>query len=144
MTVILSPFSGTIVSPVANDTIVPGVEFPFEYDISNWCESAYSPFTVYLTEAPPSFDNVTTDGTLAPGTYIHNFGTYLVSNFGLPLSDDAKSPPPSFVLPEAIARVYPITQRFFSVVQEYDGCPGHIAKEFSVTFVPISVDGSSA
>ncbi|KAI0717526.1 hypothetical protein C8T65DRAFT_737858 [Cerioporus squamosus] len=124
-----SPFDGTIVSPDAGSTVVPAVDFAFKYTVSNWCESAFSPFTVYFTQGavPPSFDN------------------FMVSNFGLPLSDDAKSPPPTLVLPEDLAQAMnPTTQHYLSVVQEFDGCPGHIPKEFSVTSVPITVDGLSA
>lgn len=143
-----SPFSGTIESPAANSTIVPAKAFDFKYASSNWCESAFSPFTVYLTDEPCSFGNVTTNGTLAHGTYRHNFGTYMVSNFGtyldacrltktltnaafadysgLPLSDDAKSPPPTLVLPQDFAQDSDSTvQRpsYICVLSEYDGCP---------------------
>lgn len=82
-TIIQSPFSGTIAAPAANDVIVPGTNFTFEYHNSNWCESGYSPFTVYLTSgsAPPPFDNVTVNGTLAEGTYVLDMGKYLIANF---------------------------------------------------------------
>ncbi len=78
-----SPFSGSVVVPAANDVLVPGVNFTFEYDNSNWCESGFSPFTVYLTSgaAPPPFDNVTVNGTLAEGTYVLDMGKYVIANF---------------------------------------------------------------
>ena len=84
-TVWQSPFSGTIDSPIAEDVLFPGVDFPFKYAASNWCESAYTPFRVYLTEGPtpPPFENVTVDGTLAEGSFILDLGKFLVSNFGM-------------------------------------------------------------
>ena len=82
-TIYQSPYSGTIVAPAANDVIVPGVNFTFEYDHSNWCESGFSQFVVYITSGttPPPFDNVTVNGTLADGTYVLDLGKYIVPNF---------------------------------------------------------------
>lgn len=79
-----SPYSGEIVQPEAGATIVPDVDFPFQYDDSNWCESAFTPLTVYLTQgsAPPPFSDVTADGTLVEGSYVANFGKFVISNFG--------------------------------------------------------------
>lgn len=82
-TIYQSPYSGTLVAPAANDVIVPGVNFTFEYDHSNWCESGFSQFVVYITSGttPPPFDNVTVNGTLADGTYVLDLGKYIVPNF---------------------------------------------------------------
>ena len=79
-----SPFTGTIIAPVADADVAPDAAFPFAYAVSNWCESSFTPFTVYLTTgvAPPAFGNVTADGELAEGTYEFQFGKYTVSNFG--------------------------------------------------------------
>ncbi|RPD59455.1 hypothetical protein L226DRAFT_574470 [Lentinus tigrinus ALCF2SS1-7] len=140
-----SPFSGTIVSPSAGSTIVPAVDFAFDYATSNWCESAFTPFTVYLTQGaePPSFDNVTTDGTLADGSYLYNLGKFTVSNFGLPLSA-GDAPPSTLNVPADVLQVLDGTQPYLSVVQEFDGCPGHITTEYSLTFVAITVNASTA
>ena len=141
-----SPFSGTIVSPAAGSTITPSVDFAFDYAVSNWCESAFSPFAVYITQEPPSFANVTSDGTLADGTFALFLGKFTVSNFGrhsdpspvrkladwglveiyfsgLPL-DEADAPPPTLVIPTAAAsQVTDTPQQYLSVIQEFDGCP---------------------
>lgn len=79
-----SPYAGNIVTPTTNGSIIPGNEFPFSYEPSDWCESAFQPFSVYLTQGaePPTFDAVTENGTLADGTYVFNFGTFIVSHFG--------------------------------------------------------------
>ncbi|KAI1790473.1 hypothetical protein LXA43DRAFT_890939 [Ganoderma leucocontextum] len=141
-----SPFSGTIVAPAANDVIVPGANFTFEYDNSNWCESGFSPFTVYLTDGavPPAFENVTVNGTLAEGAYILGMGKYVIANFpGLP---SVGTPPPnSMVLPATImSEVDNTTQVYLTVLQEFDGCPGHIAVEYSVTSVPVTLRVAAA
>ncbi|TBU30792.1 hypothetical protein BD311DRAFT_172396 [Dichomitus squalens] len=139
-TVWRSPFSGTIDAPVANDVIVPGVDFAFEYALSNWCESAYTPFTVYLTggPAPPPFENVNANGTLAEGSFMLDLGKYSVSNFGLPSQG---TPPPSTLnLPvEVVSAVTNDTQLYLTVLQEFDGCPGGISVEYSLTSIPVTL-----
>lgn len=79
-----SPFSGTITAPTANQAMAFGVGFPFDYQVSSWCEPAFAPFTVYLTAGavPPVFDNVTADGALADGAFAFAFGKFVVSRFG--------------------------------------------------------------
>ncbi|PIL30756.1 hypothetical protein GSI_06924 [Ganoderma sinense ZZ0214-1] len=145
-TIYQSPFSGTIVAPVADEVIVPGVNFTFQYDNSNWCESGFSEFIVYLTSGttPPPFDNVTVNGTLADGTYILDMGEYVVPNFaGLPAI--GTPPPSSMVLPATIVdEVDNATQVYVTVLQEYDSCPGHIAKEYSLTSVPVTLGVAAA
>ena len=60
-----SPFSGTITAPTSNVVLISGANFSFAYARSNWCESDFSPFTVYVAQgaAPPAFSGF--DG--APG-----------------------------------------------------------------------------
>lgn len=79
-----SPFAGTIVSPVENQAMSFGGGFPFEYDVSSWCEPAFAPFSVWLTTgaAPPTFGNVTAAGALADGAFAFEFGKFVVSRFG--------------------------------------------------------------
>ncbi|KAM5542159.1 hypothetical protein V8D89_004032 [Ganoderma adspersum] len=145
-TIYQSPYSGIIVAPVANDVIVPGVNFTFQYDNSNWCESGFSQFVVYITSGstPPPFDNVTVNGTLADGTYVLDLGKYVVPNFpGLPAI--GTPPPSSMVLPTTIVdEVDNTTQVYLTVLQEYDGCPGHIAVEYSLTSVPVTLGAAAA
>lgn len=82
-----SPYSGTLVSPTTDQPVVLGGDFPFEYDVSSWCEPDFAPFTVYLTEGrePPVFDNVTASGALADGAFVFEFGKFVVSRFGTSL-----------------------------------------------------------
>lgn len=79
-----SPFTGAIDAPVENQAMAFGVEFPFSYTVSDWCEPAFAPFTVYLTTgaAPPTFANVTSTGALADGIAAFEFGKFVVSRFG--------------------------------------------------------------
>ncbi|KAH9939016.1 uncharacterized protein BXZ73DRAFT_99691 [Epithele typhae] len=132
-----SPFTGTITAPAADTAVEPGTPFAFAYTRNNWCQSSYSPFTVYATqgEAPPSFANVTTDGRLAEGTYVQEMGTFVVSNFGLPLNGGI-APPSTMTVTAAPTEGQ---QTYVVVLQEYDSCPGGIAKEFSLTSVPIAL-----
>ncbi|KAI0825337.1 hypothetical protein BC628DRAFT_267830 [Trametes gibbosa] len=121
-----SPFTGTIVSPVENQTMVLGSGFPFEYDVSSWCEPAFAPFTVYLTAgaAPPTFENVTAAGALVDGAFAFEFGKFVVSRFGLP--QEGVPPPESLTMPtveELLVDVAPDAQFFMSVVEEFDSCP---------------------
>lgn len=74
---------GIIDAPSANTTIAPGATFAFEYSVANACESGYSPLTVWLLQQPPSDDDLTSDGVFAEGTYLYEFGKYLVPNFGM-------------------------------------------------------------
>ena len=79
-----SPFSGTITAPTSDAVLLSGANFSFAYARSNWCESDFSPFTVYVAQgtAPPAFESVTPDGALAEGAYTAQLGKYTVSNFG--------------------------------------------------------------
>ena len=55
-----SPFSGTITAPTSDAVLLSGANFSFAYARSNWCESDFSPFTVYVAQgaAPPAFESV--------------------------------------------------------------------------------------
>ncbi|KAH9891219.1 hypothetical protein C8Q73DRAFT_114972 [Cubamyces lactineus] len=137
-----SPYSGTLVSPTAGQPVVLGGDFPFEYDVSSWCEPDFAPFTVYLTEGRelPVFANVTASGALADGAFVFNFGKFVVSRFGLPTS----SPPPPSKLtmptPETLNTTFRTESRFYlSIVEEFDGCPGDIAVEYSLTSVALKL-----
>ena len=79
-----SPFTGEIVAPLTNEVIVEDVAFPFNYKTSSWCQASFEPFEVYLTqgEAPPPFEDVTEDGVMADGSYVYDFGRFVVSHFG--------------------------------------------------------------
>ncbi|KAI0656757.1 hypothetical protein C8Q70DRAFT_1056351 [Cubamyces menziesii] len=137
-----SPYSGTLVSPTTDQPVVLGGDFPFEYDVSSWCEPDFAPFTVYLTEGrePPVFDNVTASGALADGAFVFEFGKFVVSRFGLPTSSP---PPPSNLTmptPETLNTTFRTESRFYlSIVEEFDGCPGDIAVEYSLTSVALKL-----
>ncbi|KAI0369894.1 hypothetical protein BV20DRAFT_945109 [Pilatotrama ljubarskyi] len=137
-----SPFSGAINTPTANQVIPFGAEFAFDYAISDWCEPGYAPFNVYLTVGAdaPVFDNVTASGTLVEGAYAFDFGEFVVARFGLP--QQGVPPPPSLVMPtvdELITTVIPDSKFYLAVVEAFEGCPGHLAVEYSLTSVPLSV-----
>ncbi|KAL1952413.1 hypothetical protein VTO73DRAFT_1562 [Trametes versicolor] len=137
-----SPFSGTIMAPTADQAMAFGVGFPFDYQVSSWCEPAFAPFTVYLTSgsAPPVFDNVTADGALADGAFVFAFGKFVVSRFGLP--QEGTPPPTSLTMPavdDLALDLSPETHFFLTVIEEFDGCPGSIAVEYGMTFVQLSL-----
>ncbi|KAI0668622.1 hypothetical protein C8Q78DRAFT_235012 [Trametes maxima] len=134
-----SPFTGVIVTPSENQPMSFGLDFPFEYDVSDWCEPAFAPFTVYLTAGePPVFDNVTATGALADGAFAFEFGKFVVSRFGLP--QQGLPPPASLTLPtleDLNLTLGPDSQFHLAVVEEFDGCPGHITVEYGLTSVPL-------
>ncbi|KAI0641103.1 hypothetical protein C8Q79DRAFT_1014528 [Trametes meyenii] len=134
-----SPFTGIIVTPSVNQPMSFGLDFPFEYDVSDWCEPAFAPFTVYLTEGePPVFDNVTATGALTDGAFAFEFGKFVVSRFGLP--QQGLPPPASLTLPtleELDLTLGPDSEFHLAVVEEFDGCPGDIAVEYGLTSVPL-------
>ncbi|KAI0358835.1 hypothetical protein OH77DRAFT_1396087 [Trametes cingulata] len=137
-----SPFSGAINTPTANQAIPFGAEFAFDYGISDWCEPGYVPFNVYLTEGSeaPVFDNVTASGTLFDGAYAYYFGEFVVARFGLP--QQGVPPPPTLTMPtvdELNTTVGSYSTFYLAVVEAFEGCPGHIAVEYSLTSVPLSL-----
>ncbi|KAI0638873.1 hypothetical protein C8Q77DRAFT_13347 [Trametes polyzona] len=141
-TVTPSPFTGAIVTPVENQLMSFGADFPFEYDISDWCEPGYAPFTVYLTagDAPPVFDNVTVSGGLADGAFAFEFGQFVVARFGLP--QQGVPPPTTLTMPtldKLTLDVNSETKFFLAVVEAFSGCPGHITMEYGLTSVPLSI-----
>ncbi|KAI8983264.1 hypothetical protein BD414DRAFT_442304 [Trametes punicea] len=137
-----SPFTGTIVTPTADQAVPFGADVPFEYDVSAWCEPAFSPFTVYLTagQNPPVFDNVTDSGALADGAFVLEFGKFVVSRFGLPLPGP---PPPSTLTMPTLEELNldPTSDFnfFITVLEEFDGCPGDVGVEYSLTSVGIDL-----
>lgn len=76
------PVQGSVAAPSSNDDIAPGATFDFNFESVNYCESGYEPITVYLLEQPPSSDDLTSDGTFAEGSYLYEFGEWLIPNFG--------------------------------------------------------------
>ncbi|KAI0735831.1 hypothetical protein C8Q76DRAFT_792337 [Earliella scabrosa] len=141
-----SPFTGEIVAPSTNEVIVEDVAFPFNYKTSSWCQASFEPFEVYLTqgEAPPPFEDVTEDGVMADGSYVYDFGRFVVSHFGQPLPEGSVPPPATLVLPHDVATELDAeTTTYLTVLQTFNGCPGHIPVEYSLTSVPVVI-GSQA
>ncbi|CDO71749.1 hypothetical protein BN946_scf184920.g33 [Trametes cinnabarina] len=144
-----SPFPGTILSPTRGQLFQFGSELPFAYQVSSWCEPAFAPFTVYLTAGPnpPVFDNVTADGTLADGSYLVDFGKFVVSRFGLPSPGPA--PPSTLTMPLLNVDFTVVSPFFIAVIEEFQGCPasastcGDIAVEYSLASVPIILGANS-
>ncbi|KAH9850635.1 hypothetical protein C2E23DRAFT_834770 [Lenzites betulinus] len=125
---IVVPSHGTTVSPAAGSTITPGSSFPFSYRNEDFCESGYSPISVYLSTSAPTSADVTSAGELADGSFVFKFGDYLIANFGLPVMG---TPPPS-TLPAPSLAVEDGTTLFLSVVETYRDCPGGVALEFGL------------
>ncbi|KAI0932786.1 hypothetical protein AcW2_001316 [Taiwanofungus camphoratus] len=139
---------GIIDAPSANTTIAPGATFAFEYSVANACESGYSPLTVWLLQQPPSDDDLTSDGVFAEGTYLYEFGKYLVPNFGLPAMSDPPPPPsnlsmPDFSSPEEGSLVFSNATFYFTVVETYRDCPPDIPLEYGMTSNPIVYNATS-
>ncbi|KAI0762536.1 hypothetical protein C8Q74DRAFT_1220476 [Fomes fomentarius] len=126
--VILAP-SGTTVAPPDGSTIAPGSSFPFEYRPTNYCHSGYSPISVYLSTAAPTSADITGGGALAEGSFVFKFGDYLYANFGLP---QMGSPPPATLTLPTFDGIEDGTTLYFSVIETYRDCPGHVALEFGL------------
>ncbi|KAJ7328718.1 hypothetical protein DFH08DRAFT_883097 [Mycena albidolilacea] len=80
--------AGSILAPVAEQSISTGAVIPFTYADSNWCHEGYTPITIYLSDSAPTTLNAT--GGLPTGTYITSFGPYLIPNFGLRPYEDLR------------------------------------------------------
>ena len=74
---------GTTVAPSDGSEISPESSFTFSYERRNYCESGYSPISVYLSTSQPTNADVTGDGELADGSFVFKFGDYLYPNFGM-------------------------------------------------------------
>ncbi|KAI0326375.1 hypothetical protein GY45DRAFT_1285588 [Cubamyces sp. BRFM 1775] len=134
---IVVPTHGFTAEP-ANDSIIQGdADFDFLYYNSNYCHSGYSQISVYLSTSVPTNDDVTNEGGLADGSYVVDFGTYLIANFGLPPMQP--TPPPTLVMP-TLGDVASGTTLFFSVVETYNVCPGHIEFEYGLETTTIVYD----
>ncbi|EJF58487.1 hypothetical protein DICSQDRAFT_110246 [Dichomitus squalens LYAD-421 SS1] len=120
---------GVTVQPSDGSVIVPGTAFPFDYENRNYCESGYSPISVYMSATAPTSANVTNDGTLADGSFVFHFGDFLIANFGLP---PMETPPPSTLTPPTLSGIVDGMTLFFSVVETYRDCPGNIPLEFGL------------
>lgn len=139
---------GSISLPGTYDAIAPGATFNFGFDSVNYCESGYEPVTIWLLETPPTVEDMTTNGTFATGTYLFEFGEWLVPNFGLP-EQDPPPPPSSLAMPDFSTQEY--GSLFFSnatfyltVVETYLDCPGNVPKEYGITSTPIIYNATSS
>lgn len=70
---------GTLQNPVDGSTVDEGNTFPFQFQISNWCEEGFTPFDVYLLDSEPDTSSLNASYGLAE--YLYYFGHYNVANF---------------------------------------------------------------
>ncbi|OSD05389.1 hypothetical protein PYCCODRAFT_1465295 [Trametes coccinea BRFM310] len=121
------PAHGLTVQPADGSTVTPGAAFPFEYENENYCESGYSPISVYLSTSPPTDADVS-GGELVDGSFVYKFGDYLIANFGLPPMETP--PPPTLTAPTL--DVADDATLYLSVVETYRDCPGGVALEYGL------------
>jgi hypothetical protein len=69
----------TLASPADGTPMAAGQTFPFNFELSNWCETGYSPFSVYILDSKPTASSM--NATQGFTNYLHFYGTYLVDNF---------------------------------------------------------------
>ncbi|EJF58489.1 hypothetical protein DICSQDRAFT_173001 [Dichomitus squalens LYAD-421 SS1] len=113
---------GVTVRPADGETVVAGAPFPFEYAPANACHDGYTPIGVYIGREAPSFEkDVQDNGHLRPGSFIFQFGDWLIPNFGLPPSQPPP-PPPAIFLPE-FPNVANNTKLYLTVVETSIDCP---------------------
>ncbi|KAJ7024058.1 hypothetical protein C8F04DRAFT_1303384, partial [Mycena alexandri] len=91
-----------ITEPVTGTSITTGTSIAFSYADLNECHEGYTPITVWLSaSAPTSLDS---SGNLPAGTFIEEFGSYLIANFGefpaIGLPHFPRPPPTSLVIPD--------------------------------------------
>ncbi|KAI0757451.1 hypothetical protein C8Q80DRAFT_101692 [Daedaleopsis nitida] len=122
------PTHGTTIAPTDGTTVSPGTTFPFTYNRVNYCESGYTPISVYLSSTAPA-NAAVTNGELANGSYVYKFGDYLFANFGLP---QMGTPPPSTLDMPSLDGVAEGTTLYLSVIETYRDCPGHVALEYGL------------
>ncbi|KAI0825261.1 hypothetical protein BC628DRAFT_1374272 [Trametes gibbosa] len=126
---IVVPAHGVTASPADGSTITAETSFPFAYHNVDFCESGYSPISVYLSTSPPTSADVTSGGELADGSFVFKFGDYLIANFGLPVMG---TPPPSTLTAPTLGGVTEGTTLYLSVVETYRDCPGGVSLEFGL------------
>ena len=76
------PTHGFTAEPANASIVEGGADFDFLYYNSNYCHSGYSQISVYLSTSAPTNNDVTNEGGLVDGSYVVDFGTYLIANFG--------------------------------------------------------------
>ncbi|CAK5268672.1 unnamed protein product [Mycena citricolor] len=123
---------GVINAPTAGTVVAAGSSFPFSYQDSNWCQSGYSPISVWLTDSAPTTASINaTDGSLLSSK--HYYGRFLIANFGLP-SIGNPPPPASLTLPALPASQLPGSSLYVVVVETGNGCPpGNVPAQYAVT-----------
>ncbi|KAI0638935.1 hypothetical protein C8Q77DRAFT_1213661 [Trametes polyzona] len=134
---IVVPAHGTTVNPAEGSTITPGASFAFKYENIDFCESGYSPISVYLSTSPPTAADVTSGGELSEGSFVYRFGDFLIANFGLP---PMGTPPPPTLTAPTLDGVADGTTLYFSVVETYRDCPGGIELEFGLETTTVTYD----
>lgn len=135
----------TITSPVDGTPMAAGETFPFNFALSNWCETGYSPFSVYVLDSKPTASSL--NATQGFTSYLYFFGTYLVDNFprawlatcsllliltvcfhaseGLP---QMGTPPPTSLTMPTLGAEYSGQEVFLAVVQTERDCPVSCAR----------------
>ncbi|KAJ7040601.1 hypothetical protein C8F04DRAFT_1253920 [Mycena alexandri] len=88
--------AGPITEPVAGTSITTGTSIPFNYNDLNECHEGYTPITVWLSDSVPT--GLDGNGNLPAGTFIEEFGSFLIGNFG-GLPHFLALPPTSLVIP---------------------------------------------
>ncbi|KAI9062760.1 hypothetical protein FKP32DRAFT_1573857 [Trametes sanguinea] len=129
------PAHGLTVQPADGSTITAGASFPFEYRNDDYCESGYSPISVYLSTSPPTDADVS-GGELVDGSFVYKFGDYLIANFGLPPMETP--PPPTLTAPTL--DVAEGATLYLSVVETYRDCPGGVQLEYGLETTTVQYD----
>ncbi|KAJ7758000.1 hypothetical protein B0H16DRAFT_1885437 [Mycena metata] len=119
-----------ITEPVAGTVITTGTSIPFNYNDVNPCYSGFAAITVWLSDAEPT--GLDGNGNLAAGTFIEEFGSFLIPNFGLDPQPGFPVPPTSLVIPD-ISSYSSGSALYLTVVEanEPGACPpGYPGYEF--------------
>ncbi|TFK86132.1 hypothetical protein K466DRAFT_600563 [Polyporus arcularius HHB13444] len=119
------PDHGTTTAPADGAAIAPGDSFPFSFQPAPFgtqvCFSAYDGVNIYLSTSPPTAADVTnTSCTLASGSFVSDFGSYVVPHFsGLPPVGPG-FPPSTFTMPTL--NVTDDTTLYLSVIEIFNDC----------------------
>lgn len=70
----------SIVTPADGASIQAGETFSFQFTLDNWCESGYTPISLYLLADAPTASSLDASGQYSE--FIYHFGDYEYSNFG--------------------------------------------------------------